>query len=231
MRQAVLTELLDCIKRRRPALTVSDLATGQVRLVHAEDVDREGALEEQLREALRTDKARTAKTDRGEVFINVFNPPLRMLMVGAVHISQALIPFAERAGYDVTVIDPRTAFATSERFGGVRLIAEWPDEVIPKLGLDRRTAVILLTHDPKIDDPALMLALRSDAFYIGALGSTRTHAKRIERMQAEGFDDAALARLHAPIGLDIGAVGPVEIALSIMAEVTSVLRGRTGRGR
>ncbi len=229
MRQAVLAELMDCIKHRRPALTVSDLATGEARLIRSEDVSREGALEPELREALRTDKSRTVKTERGEIFVNVFNPPLRMIMIGAVHISQALIPLAERAGYDVTVIDPRTAFATPERFAGVKLIAEWPDEVMGKLGLDRRTAVILLTHDPKIDDPALKLALKSDAFYIGALGSPRTHAKRIERMQAEGFDDAALAKIHAPIGLDIGAVGPVEIALSILAEVTAVLRGRGGR--
>ncbi len=229
MRQAVLAELMECIKYRRPALTVSDLATGEARLIRAEDVGREGALEPELREALRTDKSRTVKTGAGEVFVNVFNPPLRMIMVGAVHISQALIPLSQRAGYDVTVIDPRTAFATPERFAGVKLIAEWPDEVIPKLGLDRRTAVILLTHDPKIDDPALKLALASDAFYIGALGSPRTHAKRIERMQAEGFDDVALAKIHAPIGLDIGAVGPVEIALSILAEVTAVLRGRGGR--
>lgn len=229
MHQAVLAELMDCIRYRRPALTVSDLSTGEARLIRAEDVGREGALEGELREALRTDKSRTVKTKSSEVFINVFNPPLRMVMVGAVHISQALIPLAERAGYDVTVIDPRTAFATPERFAGVKLIAEWPDEVIGKLGLDRRTAVILLTHDPKIDDPALKLALRSDVFYIGALGSPRTHAKRVERMKAEGFDDSALARIHAPIGLDIGAVGPVEIALSILAEVTAVLRGRGGR--
>ena len=229
MRQAVLAELMDCIAHRRPALTVSDLSSSDVRLVHAENVGREGALEGELREALRTDKSRTVNTESGEVFINVFNPPLRMIMVGAVHISQALIPLAERAGYDVTVIDPRTAFATPERFAGVELIAEWPDEVIPKLGLDRRTAVVLLTHDPKIDDPALKLALASDAFYIGALGSPRTHAKRVGRLKAEGFDDAALAKIHAPIGLDIGAVGPVEIALSILAEVTAVLRGRGGR--
>jgi xanthine dehydrogenase accessory factor len=202
-----------------------------VRLVHADAIVGEAALETELRAALRTDKSRTVRTGSAEVFINVFNPPLRMLMVGAVHISQALIPLAQRAGYDVTVVDPRTAFATPERFPDVHLVTEWPDEVIPKLGLDRRTAVVLLTHDPKIDDPALVLALRSDAFYIGALGSPRTHAKRVERMQAEGFDDAALARLHAPIGLDIGAVGPVEIALSILAEVTAVLRGRGGRVR
>ncbi|MEZ5924974.1 MAG: XdhC family protein [Hyphomicrobiaceae bacterium] len=231
MRQAQLGELLECIRRRQPVLTVTNLASGDVHLVRAEVVGSEGRLAGDLREALRTDKARTVKTEEGDVFINVFNPPLRMLMVGAVHISQALIPLAERAGYDVTVVDPRTAFATPERFAGVRLVAEWPDEVIPTLGLDRRTAVILLTHDPKIDDPALKLALKSDAFYIGALGSTRTHAKRIERMQAAGFDGRELARIHAPIGLDIGAVGPVEIALSIMAEVTAVLRGRGDRSK
>lgn len=229
MRRAILAELIDCIENRWPALTVSDLGSGEVRLVRAEEVGREGALEPELREALRTDRSRTIKTGAGEVFINVFNPPLRMVMVGAVHISQALIPLAQRAGYDVTVVDPRTAFATPERFAGVKLLAEWPDEVIPRLDLDRRTAVILLTHDPKIDDPALKLALTSDAFYIGALGSPRTHAKRVERLKADGFDDAAIARIHAPIGLDIGAVGPVEIALSILAEVTAVLRGRGGR--
>jgi xanthine dehydrogenase accessory factor len=231
MRRAVLAELMDCIENRWPALTVSDLANGEVRLVRAGDVGREGDLEPELREALRTDRSRTVKTAAGEVFVNVFNPPLRMVMVGAVHISQALIPLSQRAGYDVTVVDPRTAFATPERFAGVKLLAEWPDEVIPRLGLDRRTAVILLTHDPKIDDPALKLALTSDAFYIGALGSPRTHAKRVERLKAEGFGDVAIARIHAPIGLDIGAVGPVEIALAILAEVTAVLRGRGGRGR
>jgi xanthine dehydrogenase accessory factor len=229
MRQAILAELMECITHRRPALTVSDLASGEVRLVRAEDVGREGALASELRDALRTDKSRTVRTDAGEAFVNVFNPPLRMVLVGAVHISQALIPLAERAGYDVTVVDPRTAFATPERFAGVKLLAEWPDEAIPRLGLDRRTAVILLTHDPKIDDPALKLALASDAFYIGALGSPRTHAKRVERLKAEAVSDTQIARIHAPIGLDLGAVGPVEIALSILAEVTAVLRGRGGR--
>lgn len=231
MRQAVLAELMTCIAERRPALTVTDLASGAVRLVRADALAGEATLAGELREALRTDKSRTVKTNSGEVFINVFNPPLRMLMVGAVHISQALIPLAQRAGYDVTVVDPRTAFATPERFPDVRLVSEWPDDVIPKLGLDRRTAVVLLTHDPKIDDPALKLALKSEAFYIGALGSPRTHAKRVERLVADGFDAATIARLHAPIGLDIGAVGPVEIALSILAEVTAVLRGRGGRMR
>jgi xanthine dehydrogenase accessory factor len=231
MRQAILTELMACIRQRQPALMVSDLVSGEARLIKADDVGREVELEPELAEALRTDRSRTVKSVAGELFINVFNPPLRMLMVGAVHISQALIPLAQRAGYDVTVVDPRTAFATPERFPGVRLVSAWPDEVIPGLGLDRRTAVVLLTHDPKIDDPALKLALNSDAFYIGALGSPRTHAKRVERLETDGFEAAAIARLHAPIGLDIGAVGPVEIALSILAEVTAVLRGRGGRAK
>jgi xanthine dehydrogenase accessory factor len=128
--------------------------------------------------------------------------------------------------YDVTIIDPRGAFATDERFPGVKLMAEWPDEVLPALGLDARTALIALTHDPKIDDVALKLALASDCFYIGALGSTRTHAKRLDRLKAAGATDQALARIHAPIGLDIGAQGPAEIALSIMSQVTAVLRGK-----
>ena len=145
---------------------------------------------------------------------------------GAVHIAQALIPIARQAGYDVIVVDPRTAFASEERFVGVPRDARWPDEALPEIGLDARTAFIALTHDPKIDDPALQIALPSDVFYVGALGSTRTHAKRIDRLSQLGVSKDALERINAPIGLDIGAVGPVEIAISIMAEVTAALRGK-----
>jgi xanthine dehydrogenase accessory factor len=150
-------------------------------------------------------------------------PPPRLIAVGAVHVSQALAPMAKLAGYDVTIVDPRTAFATPERFPDVRVIAEWPDKVLPEIGLDRYTAIALLTHDPKIDDPALNLALKAECFYIGALGSKKTHAKRLERLAAVGLSPPA-SRIHAPIGLDIGAVSPAEIAVSILGEIVLSLR-------
>lgn len=157
-------------------------------------------------------------------FVHIYNPPLRLVMIGAVHIAQGVIPIAQLAGYDVAVIDPRGAFATGERFPGVALHTEWPDEIIPKIGLDPRTAMIALTHDPKIDDPALAAALKSDVFYIGALGSKKTHASRVQRLKDKGFGEAEIARIHGPIGLAIGAKGAPEIAIAIMAEMTRALR-------
>ncbi len=203
---------------------VTELESGVQRLFA---LGEDAGLGEAIDEAFRRDRSGTAQTAQGEVFIRVYNPPLRMLVIGAVHTAQFLVPLALMLDYDLTIIDPRGAFATDERFPGVRLIAEWPDEVLPGLGLDARTALIALTHDPKIDDVALKFALASELFYIGALGSTRTHAKRLERLKAEGISEAALARVHAPIGLDIGAQGPAEIALSIMSQVTAVLRGKS----
>jgi xanthine dehydrogenase accessory factor len=229
MRKSQLDELLADVAHRRPVAMVTWLADGAQRLVRPADLAAlDGELAEALAEAFRTDRSRVIKTEAGEAFIAVHNPPLRMIMIGAVHISQALIPMARQAGYDVVVVDPRTAFATPERFVGVTLDTRWPDEALPAIGLDRRTAFIALTHDPKIDDPALKLALASECFYIGALGSARTHAKRRERLIGQGVDEAALQRIHAPIGLDIGAIGPTEIAISILAEVTAVLRGKSG---
>ena len=160
----------------------------------------------------------------GETFVAIHNPPLRMIIVGAVHIAQALVPMARIAGYDPLLIDPRESFGSAERFPGETIRHDWPDEGVRVFGLDARTALVLLTHDPKLDDPALEQALSSDVFYIGALGSTRTHAKRVERLRERGHGDAAIARIHGPVGLDIGAAGPAEIALSILAEVTRVLR-------
>ncbi|MCA9555038.1 MAG: XdhC family protein [Myxococcales bacterium] len=157
-------------------------------------------------------------------FILPLNPPLRLVVVGAVHIAQALAPMAALAGYAVTVVDPREGFARADRFPDVALSTEWPDDALAELGLDARTAVVTLTHDPKLDDPALQAALRSEAFYVGALGSKKTHAKRHERLAAAGFDDAARARVHGPVGLAIGARSPAEIAISILAEMTAVLR-------
>ena len=158
------------------------------------------------------------------VFVAVHNPPLRLAIVGAAHIAQPLSAMARLAGYDVTVIDPREAFASAERFPGERLVHDWPDAALAAHGLDARTAVVTLTHDPKLDDPALIAALRSDAFYIGALGSTRTHAKRVDRLKAAGLTEAAIGRIDAPVGLPIGARSPAEIAAATLAQMTERLR-------
>jgi xanthine dehydrogenase accessory factor len=225
VQKTIAETIIDARASRRPVALLTWLATGAQRLVAPGE---DAGLGDAVQEAFRRDKSGTVETPEGEVFIRVYNPPLRMLIVGAVHTAQFLVPLAAMLDYDVTIVDPRGAFATDERFPGVKLVAEWPDEVFPQLGLDARTALIALTHDPKIDDVALNLALASEVFYIGALGSTRTHAKRLDRLKAQGASDEALARIHAPIGLDIGAQGPAEIALSIMSQVTAVLRGKSG---
>ena len=170
------------------------------------------------------DQSAAADTSLGRVFLQVFNPPLRLVVVGAVHIAQALVPMAALAGYAVTVVDPRRAFATDERFPDVAVSTDWPDEALDALAPDRRTAVVTLTHDSKLDDPALLVAVRSEAFYIGALGSRRTHAGRLARLREQGAGEAALARIRGPAGLDIGAVSPAEIAVSVMAQATEALR-------
>jgi xanthine dehydrogenase accessory factor len=172
--------------------------------------------------ALDADESGIAEAGGGRFFIQVHNPPLRLLIVGAVHIAQALAPMAALTGYGVTVIDPRRAFATDSRFPNMAKSSAWPDEAMAELKPDRRTAVVTLTHDPKLDDPALEAALRSDAFYIGALGSRKTHASRLARLTAAGFDESALARIHGPVGLSINAESPAEIAVSIMAQITAV---------
>jgi xanthine dehydrogenase accessory factor len=167
---------------------------------------------------------RSGLTDDGATFIAIHNPPLRLAIVGGVHIAQALVGMARTAGFDPIVIDPREAFGSPTRFPQTRLINDWPDAALHEVGLDARTALVLLTHDPKLDDPAIHAALRSDVFYIGALGSTRTHAKRVERLTEAGFAQTDIARIHGPVGLDIGAAGPAEIAVSILAQILQVLR-------
>ena len=167
---------------------------------------------------------RSGFEDDGETFVAIHNPPLRLIIVGAVHIAQALVPMARIAGYDPLLIDPRESFGSADRFPGEAIAQDGPDEGVKAYGLDTRTALVLLTHDPKLDDPALEQALASECFYIGALGSTRTHAKRVERLQAKGFSAEQIARIHGPVGLDIGAAGPSEIAVSILAQMTQVLR-------
>ena len=208
---------------RRAAILVTDVASGEQRLVKGADIASD-ALAEELDAALRMGKSRSIEVGGRSYFLTVQAPPARIICIGAVHISQALAPMAKLSDFDLTIIDPRTAFATPERFPDVRLLAEWPQEVLPDLRLDRYTAVCLLTHDPKIDDPALIAALRAECFYIGALGSRKTHAKRVERMMAEGFSEADLKRIHAPIGLDIGSVSPAEIAVSVLGEIIAALR-------
>ena len=175
--------------------------------------------------ALDEDESQTVKIGDTDWFLNVFNPPLRVVIVGAVHIAQALVPLAVQLGYGVTVVDPRRAFATDERFPGVSVSTDWPDEALDALRPDRRTAIITLTHDPKLDDPALDRALGSDSFYIGALGSRKTHAARLARLRALGHDDATMARIRGPVGLNLEAVTAPEIALSILAEIVAVRRG------
>jgi len=167
---------------------------------------------------------RSGVTEDGQTFIAIHNPPLRMAIVGGVHIAQALVGMARTAGFDPFVIDPREAFGSAARFPDTRVINDWPDAALQDAGIDARTALVLLTHDPKLDDPAIQLALATDSFYIGALGSKRTHAKRVERLTEAGFSSDQIARIHGPIGLNIGAAGPAEIAVSIMAEVLQVLR-------
>jgi xanthine dehydrogenase accessory factor len=167
---------------------------------------------------------RSGVEDDGRTFVAIHNPPLRLAVVGAVHIAQALVPMARIAGYDPVIIDPRGAFGSEARFPGEVLLDDWPDEALAQVGMDARTALVLLTHDPKLDDPALHIALKSDAFYIGALGSTRTHAKRVERLTEAGFMPEQIARIRGPVGLDIGAASPPEIAVSILAQMVQALR-------
>jgi xanthine dehydrogenase accessory factor len=223
MRLEILSALNAERAARRAAIVVTGIESGEQRLVTAAAAARD-PLVDVLQARLRSGKSGMAETAEGRVFLTVHVPPPRLVAIGAVHISQALAPMARQLGYDVTVVDPRTAFATPERFPDVPLIAEWPDVALPPLNVDRYTAFVALTHDPKIDDPALLHAFQRDCFYIGALGSKKTHARRLERLKGQGASDADLARIHAPIGLAIGAISPPEIAVSIMGEITAALR-------
>lgn len=209
---------------RRATVLVTELGSGEQRLV--KEIELAGdALAEIIDKQLRSGKSGNVEVDGKTYFLTVQAPPPRIVVTGAVHISQALAPMAKLLDLDITVIDPRTAFATQERFPEVTLLAEWPEEALQRVPFDGYTAFVALTHDPKIDDPALIAALRSDCFYIGALGSRKTHGKRLERLAAAGFGEADVKRIHAPIGLDIGAVSPAEIALAILAEIVQGLRG------
>lgn len=214
MPEEMLTELVDARASRKPVAYVVNLQTWERRL------DQDG-------HSTRFKLDRTGVEEDGQTFVAVHNPPLRLLIVGAVHIAQALVPMAKIAAYDTYIIDPRSAFGSEARFPGERLINDWPDEALADIGLDARSALALLTHDPKLDDPALHIALHSDAFYIGALGSKRTHANRVARLEQAGFSAKHISRIHGPIGLDIGAASPQEIAVSILAEMVQTLRRRS----
>jgi xanthine dehydrogenase accessory factor len=213
---------------RHAAILITDLASGEQRLVREDDMAGD-PLAGELLACLQQGKSRLLEWNGLQFFLTVQAPPVKAVIIGAVHISQALAPMMKGVDLDVTIIDPRTAFATPERFPDVPVLADWPDAVLPDLGLDRYTAVLALTHDPKIDDPALAAALRSQCFYIGALGSCKTHERRTQRLIALGFTEADLARIRAPIGLDIGAVSPAEIAVSILAELVATLRSERRR--
>ena len=223
MKLEILRELNTERAARRPAILVTDTATGEQRLVKAKDIAGDPFRAELARQ-LRMGKSGNVEVEGRRLFLNVYAPVAKLVIIGAVHISQALAPLARSLDYDVAIVDPRTAFASPERFPDVKLIAEWPDTALPPLNVDHYTAFVAVTHDPKIDDPALLHAFARDCFYIGALGSRKTHGKRVERLRAQGASEADIARIHAPIGLDIGAVSPSEIAVSIMAEITAQLR-------
>jgi len=224
LRLDILKALNEERAARRAVIVVTNQDSGAQRLAKFTDI-RNDPLKDFLEKHLRSAKSGIEETPEGKVFLTVHVPSPKLVITGAVHISQTLAPMGQLLGYDVTIIDPRTAFATIERFPDVKVIAEWPDVALPPIGIDRYTAFVALTHDPKIDDPGLDVALKSDCFYIGALGSRKTHARRVERLKAErGFTDNDIGRIHSPIGLDIDAVSPAEIAVAIMGEITQTLR-------
>ena len=227
MKQHTLSQLINDQNEKKAVALATDIDNGLQTLVYdntAIGPDKNNEEIQQIaRQAMQDDRCKIYEIGGRRIFIEVFNPSLRMLIVGAVHIAQPLSRMASVAGYDVTVIDPRASFATDERFPGITLNGEWPDDGMRDLDPDRRTAIVTLTHDPKLDDPGIEVALKSDAFYIGALGSRKTHAARVERLTAAGFSETAIARIHAPVGLSIGSISPAEIAVSILAQVTDVL--------
>ncbi|MGM0560596.1 MAG: XdhC family protein [Pseudomonadota bacterium] len=227
MKGSLLKSLRRDMQSKTPACLVTNLESGQQLLIHPNelegDLELSDALLEEARQALSKGKSGLLSDERH--FAECLLPPARLMVVGAVHIAQKLCPMADQLGYEVTLIDPRQAWGTQSRFPGLDILHSWPDEALKGLDLDSRSAVITLTHDPKLDDPALLIALESPAFYIGALGSNRTHQKRLQRLSEAGRGPDSLARIYGPIGLSIGAQNPAEIAVSILAELTAVLRG------
>ena len=226
MNLATLRRLNEARARRAASILITDTVSGVERLILEEDGYAGDPLRDELAGRFRSGVSGTVTTPDGTFFLTVNVPPPKLVVIGAVHISQALAQMAKIAGFDMTIIDPRTAFATPERFPEVPVIAEWPDVAIAKVGLDAFTALAVLTHDPKIDDGALIAALKAGCFYIGALGSRKTHARRLDRLRQAGAEEAALTRIHAPIGIAIGAQSPAEIAVAVLAEIVAALRSR-----
>ncbi|MHA1524585.1 MAG: XdhC family protein [Alphaproteobacteria bacterium] len=222
----LMAQIIEQVAARRPVTVAIRIDDGVSWLLGAGEAG--SALGEAAAKLAQADRSGIAQTPEGAFFLCIYNPGLRMTIIGAVHIAQALVPLARQVGFEVTVVDPRAAFASPARFPGVALMPIWPDEALATRPPDARTAMVALTHDPKIDDPALSLALRSRCFYIGALGSKKTHAARIARLEEAGFGSVDLARLHAPIGLAIGARSPAEIAVAIVAQIIGQLRGKGG---
>jgi len=222
MTPETLAALEQAKRDKRPVVLATRLPSGEQRLLP--DPAAPADLNEAAARALDRDESGTVRVAGAEWFLHAYNPPLRLIVVGAVHIAQALVPFAAPCGFSVTVVDPRRSFASDERFPDVAISNEWPDEALERFVPDSRTAVVTLTHDPKLDDPALDRALKSQAFYIGALGSRRTHAARLQRLRDLGHQDPALSRIRGPVGLAIEAVTAPEIALSIIAEIVAVRR-------
>ncbi len=233
MKAALVERLLAAKKARRAMALVTDLGSNQQALFDpaapADECDLSPAQRAAVQATLDANQAAELEVEGRRLFVQVRVPDPRIVIIGAVHITQALAPMAALAGYDVVVIDPRRAFATAERFPGLDLRHDWPDEALDALHADARTAIVTLTHDPKIDDPALDRALKSPAFYIGALGSKKTHAARLDRLGKAGFDDTTLARIHGPAGLNIGGKSPAEIAISVLAELIAARNGKLAR--
>lgn len=227
MTPETLERLVEARARGEAVVLATRVSDGTQALLAPLDADGDGGgwPVSAAREALLADRSTMAETPEGDVFLRVYNPPVRVVLVGAVHVAQPLTRMTADAGYAVSLVDPRRAFATEERFPGVHLVHAWPAEGIAELAPDHRTAIVTLSHDPKLDDPALVAALESPAFYVGALGSRRTHARRLERLADAGADAEARARIRAPVGLAIGARTPEEIAVSVLAEIVAALRG------
>ena len=224
MISSILQEIVDAQDRKRAVALITSLDNNEQFLRFRDSLNHDDNLDSTVFNAFRADRSQVVEIDDSQYFIQIYNSPLRLMVVGAVHIAQPLIEMGQACGYDVTLIDPRRAFASEERFPDVELSNEWPDVALKNQGLDPRTAVVTLTHDPKLDEPALVVALESDVFYIGALGSRRTHKQRCERLLEAGITSDQLERIHAPIGLNISAQSPAEIAVAIIAEVTQTLR-------
>ncbi len=230
MKSEILKQILKDQETKIPVALATELSTGDQAIIYLDaslgDLAEKPGVLDAARRAIHDDKTGTVELAVGEYFFQIFNPPLRMLIVGAVHIAQPLSRMASVAGYDVTVVDPRESFASADRFPEISLNHEWPDDALRQLDIDRRTAIVTLTHDPKLDDPALHVAIRSDAFYVGALGSRGTHSSRVERLKGDGYSELEINKINGPVGLNIGAISPAEIAVSILGEVTDTLHAK-----